>query len=91
MSAEIACARRFLTGKCQSAWIRLLHELKLPDPDDRHVLAAAIAGHADCIVTINLQNFPAAVLGEFGLEAIDPDNFNHQPMGFRPCQCYCRI
>ena len=49
--------------------------LELPDPDDRHVLAAAIAGHADCIVTSNLKDFPAAVLLEYGIEAVDPDTF----------------
>lgn len=59
----------------ESAWQILANQLKLPDPNDRHVLAAAIAGHTDCIVTANLQDFPASVLNEFGLEAIDPDTF----------------
>lgn len=59
----------------ESAWSQLVCKLALPDPDDRHVLAAAIVGHADCIVTANLQDFPASVLLEFGLEAIDPDTF----------------
>ena len=39
------------------------------------MLAAAIAGHADCIVTSNLKDFPGAVLLEYGIEAIDPDTF----------------
>ncbi len=59
----------------ESAWTSLVHGISLPDPDDRHVLAAAIAGHADCIVTSNLKDFPGAVLLEYGIEAIDPDTF----------------
>lgn len=59
----------------ESGWSQLAHKLKLPDSNDRHVLAAAIAGHADCIVTSNLKDFPASVLDGFGLEAIDPDTF----------------
>lgn len=47
----------------------------MPDPDDAHVLAAAIAGHADCIVTCNLKDFPGKILLEYGVEAIDPDTF----------------
>lgn len=40
-----------------------------------HVLAAAIAGHADCIVTSNLKDFPAGTLQPYGIEAIHPDDF----------------
>jgi predicted nucleic acid-binding protein len=51
----------------------LIPGLQLPDPDDRHVLAAAIRGHADVIVTINLRDFPSDTIGPFGIEAQHPD------------------
>ena len=49
--------------------------LDLPDADDRHVLAAAIHGGADVIVTRNLRDFPAARLAPHGLVAQHPDAF----------------
>jgi predicted nucleic acid-binding protein len=53
----------------------LIDGLALPDPDDRHVLAAAITGQADMIVTRNLKDFPAAALAQYNLEAMHPDDF----------------
>jgi PIN domain len=53
----------------------LIPTLTLPDPDDRHVLAAAIHAGAGLIITFNLSDFPASVLGQFHLEAIHPDEF----------------
>jgi hypothetical protein len=53
----------------------LIISLALPDPDDRHVLAAAIHCEADVIVTFNLSDFPHDVLAQFGIEAVHPDAF----------------
>ncbi|PAU59029.1 PIN domain-containing protein [Pseudomonas sp. PIC25] len=49
--------------------------LTLPDPDDRHVLAAAIKCSASVIVTFNLKDFPPDVLRPFEIEAVHPDDF----------------
>ena len=57
----------------------LIPTLELPDKDDRHVLAAAIVGRCDVIVTQNLKHFPDKALEPFGIEAQHPDEFlcNH--------------
>jgi predicted nucleic acid-binding protein len=49
--------------------------LLLPDPNDAHVLATAIASGADAIVTFNAQDFPGHVLAAEGISRRDPDGF----------------
>jgi len=51
--------------------------LWLPDPADTHVLAAAIAGSADVILTLNSKDFPRQILAEEGLSRSDPDALLH--------------
>ena len=58
--------------------------LWLPDPADIHVLAAAIAGSADMICTMNAKDFPRQILAEEGLSRLDPDGFLHGIWQARP-------
>jgi len=53
----------------------LIPGLKLPDPKDRHVLAAAIHAGAQVLVTTNLKDFPRKALQAHHLEAMHPDDF----------------
>ncbi len=53
-----------------------INDLELPDPDDRHVFAAAIECGATFIVTVNLKDFPDKILKEqSNVTAKHPDNF----------------
>lgn len=56
----------------------------LPDPDDRHVVAAARKCGADAIITFNLRDFPDDALHPYGLEVIHPDDFIHAQMTTDP-------
>lgn len=53
----------------------LIPSITLPDADDRHVVAAAIAGHADAIVTFNVGDFPPGELDRYNIEIQHPDQF----------------
>jgi predicted nucleic acid-binding protein len=53
----------------------LIEAIDLPDPDDRHVLAAAIRAKAQMIVTFNLKDFPPEQLALWDVEAPHPDAF----------------
>ncbi|MEI7443247.1 MAG: PIN domain-containing protein [Burkholderiales bacterium] len=59
----------------EEAWRSVTTMPALPDPDDAHVLAAAIVGHADCIVTRNHRDFPKELLDPLHIQVIDPDVF----------------
>jgi len=64
----------------------LVPALNLPDPDDRHVLAAAIQCGAQHIVTENLTDFPADILEQFEIEAIDADEFLSRTFDLYPSE-----
>ncbi|UFH57064.1 PIN domain-containing protein [Spirosoma sp. KNUC1025] len=53
----------------------LMNSLNLPDPDDCHILAAAILGQVQVIVTANLKDFPNDYLSQYDIEAQHPDEF----------------
>jgi predicted nucleic acid-binding protein len=53
----------------------LIDRLDLPDPDDRHVLAAAIKVGAQSIVTWNLKDFPKEKLAPWNIRAKSPEDF----------------
>jgi predicted nucleic acid-binding protein len=55
----------------------LMAGLELPDPNDTHILAAAIHAHCDAIITFNRRDFPKAVLGQYDIELLHPDDFLH--------------
>ncbi len=53
----------------------LIAQITLPDPDDAHVIAAAVVGKAEAILTFNLRDFPQNALDPFDLVAIHPDEY----------------
>lgn len=58
--------------------------VELPDPNDRHVLAAAIKCGAQLIVTDNLDDFPSEKLAPFDIEAVSVDTFLFQTFDLYP-------
>jgi predicted nucleic acid-binding protein len=60
---------------CSHAIDSLEQSLQLPDMNDRHVLAAAMIGHADCIVTEDKWGFDHEFVSQCGIEVFDTDSF----------------
>lgn len=73
-----------------TGWESLTAGIALPDPDDAHVVAAALVGRADVIVTENTNDFPESVLGPLGLEAVRLDEFLLDQFDLSP-KAACRI
>ncbi|MCJ0764158.1 PIN domain-containing protein [Variovorax terrae] len=72
---RLTLARNAIPDCLVTGYEPLIDTLKLPDVDDRHVLAAAIVGHADAIVTSNVKHFPSEALAPYNIEIQTPDEF----------------
>lgn len=73
--AEIALMRsRFPGAEVAHDGTRAI-DLDLPDPADRHVIEAALAGRAEAIVSANLRDFPLRAMAGLGLRILHPDAF----------------
>lgn len=78
-SERLARTRQLMCEAVPDCLVRgyepLIDGLTLPDPDDRHVLAAAVRCSAGVIVTSNLSDFPTDRLESFNIEPQSPDRF----------------
>ena len=85
---QIARTHRLMTEHLPDATVtgyeKLIDRLKLPDSNDRHVLASAIHGGASVIVTWNLKHFPAKALKPHDMSARSPDAFLADLIGRNP-------
>ncbi len=79
LAGKLARTRKLMTDAIADVSVEgyepLVASIELPDADDRHVLAAAIACTAQVIVTANLRHLPDEVLAPFDIEAQSPDEF----------------
>ena len=82
---RIRQTRKLMDAAIPDALVRhyesLIDGITLPDPEDRHVLAAAIKCGAQLIVTANLKDFPHEHLAPYGIDALHPDEFIEQQFG----------
>ena len=89
-AGDRAALRRALDAAFDDArvegWEQLVPGIDLPDPDDRHVVAAAIQGRADLIVTANLKDFPREVVESFDIEVQSPDEFFMNQLDLDPAR-----
>jgi len=75
ISKRVDKANRAFPDALVDNYEALIESLELPDPKDRHVLAAAIKSGAELIVTNNLKDFPPEILESYGLSAKSADDF----------------
>lgn len=71
----VAMSESFKDAAVDPAAVHALERSMTNNPGDRHVLAAAVAGHAELVVTANLRHFPAADCAPFGVAPVGPDDF----------------
>ena len=76
---HLRAARDLMNAAVPTATVKayeaIIPSIVLPDADDRHVVAAAVAAGASVIVTWNVRDFPAAELRRHRLRKLTPDIF----------------
>ncbi len=80
-----------LPDACVSGYAPFIEVLTLPDPGDRHVLAAAVRAKAQVIVTFNERDFPTDTLAGFDVVAQHPDVFLRHLVDLQPALVRARI
>ena len=88
VSGMVGALNRHYPESCIDGWEDRVESIALPDPDDRHVVAAAVEGACDIIVTYNLRDFPQEALGVLGLQALSPDDLLMELIGKRPVRVF---
>lgn len=95
MAAQLARTRSLMDTAIPDAVVTgyegLIDQVTLPDPDDRHVVAAAIRAHAGVIVTYNLKDFPPDSLRPYEIEAQHPDEFVMHLLDLAPGAVYAAV
>lgn len=75
--------RRSFADSIVTDWEGLEGTYGLPDPDDEHVLAAAVVGGAGSIVTENFRDFPASKIPA-GIQIVSVKDFAYETVSMRP-------
>jgi predicted nucleic acid-binding protein len=75
---------RSILGSLVEDYEELAAGIILPDPNDTHVVAAALKSQAQIIVTGNLKDFPDKMLAKYQLEAQHPDTFLRSQLDLYP-------
>jgi len=84
VNARIAAMTGAFDDALVVGWEQTCAGLDLPDPDDRHVLAAAIKGAAQFLVTFNIKDFPDDCLTTTDIEVVHPDEFLLDQLDLHP-------
>jgi len=75
--------RTHFAGALVTGWEPLEGTFGLPDPDDEHVVAAAVLASAGAIVTDNLKDFPTTNIPT-GVEVLRPAQFAFNTVAVDP-------
>jgi predicted nucleic acid-binding protein len=85
-----AAMREFFPSSLVHHYRRLIPEME-NHPKDRHVLAAAVACHAEYLVTLNLKDFPSKAVEKFLVEVVDPSTFLKKLWSIEPSIVQVRL